>query len=88
MTYSDAPLAAKERFVVLERIGVYHSRRARRALGAARDSLEDFEAKDSKYDTWQCILCTYTIPKGTYDPPNVVRAHFRSHGTPGLEVLR
>ena len=53
MTYRDAPLPAQERFDALERIGVYHSRRARRTLEADRDSLENFEARDSKYDNWQ-----------------------------------
>ena len=42
----------------------------------------------SKYSDWQCQICGYSLPPLTYDPGCAARAHMRSHGQPGLDILQ
>ena len=63
-------------------------RRCQRAVGEARDSIENYTPGESKYSDWHCQICGYSLPPLTYDPGCAARAHMRSHGQPGLDILR
>ena len=50
--------------------------------------MENYTPGESKYSDWQCQICGYSLPPRTYDPSCAARAHMRSHGQPGLDILR
>ena len=46
------------------------------------------EARNSKFDSWACPLCSYVLPEATFNPAYVTRQHMCAHGAAGRAVLR